>query len=91
VGWAEVTRPEVLAAAWGPESVPMAGGRNRAWAWGIGDFPPHARARPQREVEADRWAAMAHGAHLAVVRRERESRWSGFMIRVRLGGAGPAH
>jgi hypothetical protein len=37
------------------------GGRNRARARGIRDFPPDAQARPQREVEADRWAATAHG------------------------------
>jgi hypothetical protein len=38
---------------------------------GLGIFPD-ARARPQREVEADRWAAMARGAHKAVAQRERE-------------------
>jgi hypothetical protein len=41
---------------------------------GVGDwgfFSPDVRTQPQREVEADRWAAMARGAHLAVVHRER--------------------
>jgi hypothetical protein len=67
-----VTRPEVLVTVWGPESAPAVGGRNRARARGIGVFSPDAQARPQREVEADRWAAMDHGAHQAVVHRERE-------------------
>jgi hypothetical protein len=67
-----VTRPEVLVTAWGPESAPAVGGRNRARARGIGVFSPDAQARPQREVEADRWAAMDRGAHQAMVHRERE-------------------
>jgi hypothetical protein len=40
VGRPEVTRPEVLGVAWGLESVPAAGGRNRARVWGIGYFFP---------------------------------------------------
>jgi hypothetical protein len=74
VGRPEVTRPEVLGAAWGLESVPIAGGRNRARARGIGYFFPDAWARPQREVEADRWAATARGAHQVVPHRERAGR-----------------
>jgi hypothetical protein len=54
VGQPEATHPEVLGVAWGSESVSVASGWNRAHAQGIGDFFSGARARPQREVEADR-------------------------------------
>jgi hypothetical protein len=87
VGWPKVTRPEVLVTAWGPESAPAVGGQNRARARGIGVFSPDAQARPQREVEADRWAAMDRGAHQAMVHREREreSRWSRSVMRFMSG------
>jgi hypothetical protein len=56
---------------------------------GLGIFLD-VRAQPQREVEADRWAATARGAHQAVAYREKESGQSGFVIQVGSGGAGPA-
>jgi hypothetical protein len=71
LGWGSVS--------WGTAEI-GAGSRYRARAWGIGDFSPDARARSQREVEADRWAATAHGVHQVVAHRERE--------RERAGGAG---
>jgi hypothetical protein len=63
VGRPEATCLEVLGTVWGLESVPAAGtGHERE---GLGVFFPDAQARPQREVEPDRWAATAHGGHQA--------------------------
>jgi hypothetical protein len=39
VGRPKVTRPKVLGVAWGPESAPATGERNKARARLIGDFP----------------------------------------------------
>jgi hypothetical protein len=50
-----------------------------------------ASGQPQREVEADRWAAIAHGAHQAVAHRERErerAEWVHDMGRVEWSGSG---
>jgi hypothetical protein len=55
-----------------------AGGRNRAHAQGIGDFPlMHGPGHREREMEADRWAATAHGAHKVVSHTERERKRAG--------------
>jgi hypothetical protein len=89
VGQPEATHPEVLGVAWGSESVSVASGWNRAHAQGIGDFFSGARARPQREVEADRGPQqLARPTRLWRTEREREPvervrdtgrvGWSGF-------------
>jgi hypothetical protein len=73
VGRLEANHPEVLGMAWGPE-LALGGRQARAQEahGGLGNFSPDARARPQREVVADRWATMAHGTQQVVAHRERE-------------------
>jgi hypothetical protein len=55
----------------GPEFALAAGGRNRGGAGDWGFFSPMC-GPSHRAVEADRWAATAHGAHKAVAQRGRE-------------------
>jgi hypothetical protein len=71
-----------------PESAPAAGVRNRGGAgdWG---FFPDARARPHREVEADRWAVTARGAHKAVAQRGRASEAGSRCGSGAVNGSGP--
>jgi hypothetical protein len=91
VGRPEATRLEVLGAAWGPESAPTAGGRNRARARGLGIF--HVTRGPDHK---ERWKPTGGPQWLTGPTRqwrtEREREWVERVYdtgRVGWSGSGP--